>query len=164
KPLSYVGQAHSVTAGGSYAWTTSITIPQLVGGSYHLFVVVDDPRYGYQISESSKVNNTNSVLVTVQVPDLAPASIAAPAALSVGQAVSVVCVVTNQGNGSGLGGWYDTIYLSTNAALNANDQPLGYVYQNHNVAGASSYAWTNTITILQLVGGSYHLFVVADDP
>ena len=164
QPLSYVGQAHSVTAGGSYAWTNTITIPQVVGGSYHLFVVADDPYYGNQISESSKANNTNSVLFTVQVPDLAPAVPGLPALVSVGQSVAVVGVVTNQGNGSGLGGWYDGIYLSTNTVLNATDQPLSYVYQNHGVAAAGNYGWTNTITIPQVVGGSYRLFVVADDP
>src|SRR5207249_249289 len=105
-----------------------------------------------------------SVSVTVQVADLAPATIGAPAAVSVGQAMAVVCVVTNQGNGSGLGGWYDGIYLSINAVLNASDQPLSSVYQNHNVVAAGSYAWTNTITIPQVVGGAYRLFVVADDP
>ena len=98
-------QNHSVAGGGSYAWTNSITIPQLVGGSYHLFVVADDPRYGYQVSESSKANNTNSVSVTVQVADLALGSISALAAVSVGQAVPVTCVVTNQGTGGGFGGW-----------------------------------------------------------
>src|SRR5207247_9622484 len=113
--------------------------------------------YGYQNSESSKANNTNSVAVTVQVPDLAPASIAVPAAVSVGQAVSVSCVVTNQGNGSISGGWYDGIYLSANAALNANDRPVSYIYQNHNVAAAGSYAWTNTTTIPQVTAGSYYL-------
>src|SRR5437016_1138812 len=103
-------------------------------------------------------------MVTVEVPDLAPASIAAPAALSVGQPVSVVGVVTNQGNGGGLGYWYDGIYLSTNTVLSASDQPLSYVCQSHSVTAGGSYAWTNSITIPQVVGGSYHLFVVADDP
>src|SRR5437879_2404903 len=162
--LSYVYQNHNVTADSRYAWTNTITIPQVVGGAYSLFVVANDPRYGYQISEASKANNTNSVLVTVQVPDLAPAVPSLPALVSVGQSVAVVCVVTNQGNGGGLGYWYDGIYLSTNTVLSPSDQPLSYVGQAHSVTAGGSYTWTNTITIPQLVGGSYHLFVVANDP
>src|SRR5207302_349710 len=126
--------------------------------------VADDPYYGNQISEASKANNTNSVGVLVQVPDLAPLSIAAPASVSAGQSVAVACVVTNQGNGSGLGYWYDTIYLSTNAVLNATDGALEYAYLNHNVAASGAYSWTNTVTIPQLAAGPYHLFVVADVP
>ena len=58
------------------------------------------------------------------MPDLAPAVPGLPAFVSVGQAVTVVGVVTNQGNGGGLGYWYDGIYLSTNTVLSASDQPL----------------------------------------
>src|SRR5438046_5105203 len=141
-------------------------MPPIVGVTYRLFLVAADPRYGsyYPLPDASPIYNTNSLLVTVQVPDLAPSSIGAPAAVSVGQSVSVVCVVTNQGNGGGLGYWYDGIYLSTNTALSASDQPLSYVGQAHSVTAGGSYAWTNSITIPQLVGGSYHLFVVANDP
>src|SRR5262249_44869369 len=144
--------------------TNTITIPQVTGGLYHLFVVADDPSYGYPVSESSKANNTNSVSVTIQVPDLAPAVPGLPAAVSVGQSVSVGCVVTNQGNGGGLAYWYDVIYLSTNTVLNATDQPLSSVGQSHIVMPGGLYSWTNTITIPQLAGGAYHLFVVVDDP
>src|SRR5439155_603194 len=164
RPVSYVFQNHTVTPSGTYSWTNTITIPQLAGGLYHLFVVADDPYYGYQVSESSKTNNTISVAVSVQVADLAPASITAPAAVSVGQAVPVACVVTNQGAGGGFGRWYDRIYLSTNAVLNPGDQPLSSVGQAHSVTAGGSYTWTNSITIPQIVGGTYRLFVVADDP
>src|SRR5439155_696398 len=164
QPLAYVYLNHSVAGSGAYAWTNTVTISQVAAGPYHLFVVADDAYYGLQISESTKANNTNSVVVTVQVADLAPVSISAPAVVSGGQAVPVACVVTNQGNGSAIGYWYDGIYLSTNAVLNASDRPLDYTYQNHSVAAGGSYAWTNSINIAQLVGGPYNLFVVADDP
>jgi len=78
--------------------------------------------------------------------------------------MSIACVVTNQGSGSGLGYWYDTIYLSSNAVLNASDRPSSYVYQNHSVLAGTNYAWTNTFTIPQIPAGTYNLFVVADDP
>jgi len=139
RPVSYLYQNHNVAASGAYAWTNTITVPQVIGGTYYLFVVADDPYYGNQISEASKANNTNSVLLTVQVPDLAPASIAAPAAISPGQVVAVVSVVTNTGNGSANGYWYDTIYLSSNTVLNAIDRPLTYVYRNHSVTAAGGY-------------------------
>ena len=52
-----------IAVSGTYGWTINVTIPQVAGGTYRLFVVANDPLYGLQVAEGSKANNTNSVLV-----------------------------------------------------------------------------------------------------
>jgi hypothetical protein len=150
----------TVAAGGSYAWTNSVSLPQEPAGTYYLFVVVD---YQSQVYESTKTNNTSAALALAPVtPDLAPVSVSAPAAGTVGQSVSVTCVVTNQGLGSASGTWYDGIYFSSNSVFGANATRLPGVGGNHNVAAGSSYAWTNSVTLPQVPAGTYYLFVVVD--
>ena len=59
--LGYVPQSHNVAAGGSYAWTNSVTVPQ-TPGAYYIFVVADDPYYGSVVYEVTKTNNTSAAL------------------------------------------------------------------------------------------------------
>jgi hypothetical protein len=60
--LIEVGRNHTVAAGSSYRWTNSVALPQVPAGMYYLFVVVDDPAYGYPVYESTKNNNTNAAV------------------------------------------------------------------------------------------------------
>ena len=163
--ISAVGLTHNVAAGGSYTWTNSVGLPQVPAGTYYVFVVVDDPTYGYVVYESTKTNNTSTASpITVTVPDLAPVSVSAPVSGVSGSSIQIACVVTNQGSGSASGNWCDGIYFSSSPVFGTNATQVASVGLTHNVAGGSSYAWTNSVNLPQVPAGSYYLFVVVDDP
>jgi CARDB/Immunoglobulin domain len=165
--LTSVYENHSVTANGSYAWTNSVSLPQVPAGTYYLFVVVDDPSvYGDVVYEVTKTNNVSpAIALSAVTPDLAPVSVGLPASGVAGTSIQVSCVVTNQGTGSASGPWADGIYFTSNAVPNVtNATLLTSVYENHSVTANGSYAWTNSVTLPQVQAGTYYLFVVVDDP
>ena len=65
--LTEVVNSNTIPVGGSYAWTSSPTLPQVPAGTYYLFVVVDDQS---RIYESTKTNNTSMAvpIMTLQCP------------------------------------------------------------------------------------------------
>ena len=67
-PSTYVYQNHNVAAGGLYAWTNTVGLPQLGSGTYYLFVRVADPYYGNQLYEANKTNNTSTALPLTSSP------------------------------------------------------------------------------------------------
>jgi hypothetical protein len=75
-PSTYVYQNHNVAAGGLYAWTNTVGLPQLGSGTYYLFVRVADPYYGSQLYEANKTNNTSAGLALTAPPGLATGLIA----------------------------------------------------------------------------------------
>src|SRR5205823_3080325 len=96
--LSQVYANHSVDAGGSYAWTNTVTLPQVPAGTYYLYVVVDDPYWGLQVYEATKTNNSSAALALAAVIPALSLLDSLPILAGVsGTSVQVACVVTNQG-------------------------------------------------------------------
>jgi subtilase family serine protease len=163
--LAYVPQTHNVAAGSSYGWTNSTTLPQVRSGLYYLFVVVDDPKYGYPVYEVTKTNNTSAALaLTTLTPDLVPLSLLSPTTITStipNPTVQIVLAVTNQGNGSAVGCWYDWLYLSTNASL-AGSIASGAWYNCWNLAPNGSYSLTNDVVLSLGQSGTYYLLFKTD--
>jgi uncharacterized repeat protein (TIGR01451 family) len=157
-------QNHNISAASSYSWTNTVPIPATATNAYYLFVVVDDPYEGDFVSEETKTNNIGELALATAAPDLAPVSLQVPVVSVAGGTVSVVCTVTNQGAASAQGTWYDGIYGSVNSVFDGNAVRLLEPSLSHNVAAGGNYAWTNSVTMPQISGQSYYLFVVVDDP
>ena len=154
-------QSQLLTSSSSYTRTNTVTLPEWPGGICYLILRVDDYDYVY---ESDETDNVSVALpITLTLPDLVPTSVTAPTAGVSGQSIQVVYSVTNRGNGPALPGWYDQLYLSTNATWESTDYPLGYRYQNQAVTNGSSYTVTNTVTLAQWPGGTYYLILKVDD-
>lgn len=170
----YVNQ--SLAPGAVYRQTNSVILPMSVSGSFTLFVQVD--AYNY-VFESNKLNNVSSgVSGTFSLgpaPDLAPVKFVLATNSVVlyptgpqTPTVQVSWLVTNQGNGSASGYWYDDIYISTNntiaGAVNSANY-WEYWATNYGTAPLNpggSYGQTNTV-YLPPQSGSYYLILSVND-
>jgi subtilase family serine protease len=157
--LGYVNRNQSVASGGSYTWTNSVTLSQWQPGVYYLILKTDRDA---NVFESSETNNTQAFPVTLSAPDLVPTNLTWTAEAVAGKPLTLVGVVTNQGNSTAQAGWYDYVYLSSNEVWDAQDVSLGNVYRNLSVASGASYTWTNTMTLSQWQPGTYYLILKTD--
>ena len=148
---------HSVSAGGSYTSSLGVSLPNVAAGSYYL---IGFPNSGGNLWESSSANNTLAVPITLGIPDLEPVSVTWSGQPVAGQGLTLNMVVTNIGNGSANGDWYDTWALSTNATL-AGAVPNGTFstgyYSGHSVSAGGSYAVSLGVSLPNVAAGSYYL-------
>src|SRR5205814_1781610 len=112
--------------GGSYAWTNTVTLPQVPAGTYYLYVEIGRASCRERVYNSAKANKLSANLDLTEVtPDLAPVQWSSPVAGVSGTSVQVTCVVTNQGSGSASGYWYDGIYFISKGVLETNAVVFG---------------------------------------
>ncbi len=147
----------------------AVTLPGDAFGNYYVFVFAD--AYDQLYEFTSNGNNTNydatapgspmNVLGTP--PDLTVLSpITAPTSALAGNQISVQFTVQNQGAFDATGGWWDTVYLSSDAVFDPNnDTPIGSAVQNGLVAG-NQYGRNITATVPGCMNGTYYLFAVTD--
>jgi subtilase family serine protease len=159
--LGYVTRSQPVAAGAGHTWTNTMTLPSWQPGAYYLIVKAD---YGSAVFEISETNNEIARPITLTAPDLAPTNLVwTNSQVIANRSLTILCTVTNVGNGTALPTWYDYVYLSSNATWDAQDTYLGYVTRSQPVAAGAGYTWTNTVTIPSWLPGSYYLIVKADN-
>ena len=88
-----------------------------------------------------------------------PFSVAANAAA--GQNFTVIYQVDNESSNAATGPWTDSIYLSTQTALNSSSVLLGRLQQTGSAANGQ-YTGTLTASVPGLVPGSYYVVVLVD--
>ncbi|HEY5909679.1 MAG TPA: CARDB domain-containing protein [Verrucomicrobiae bacterium] len=95
------------------------------------------------------------------LPDLVPAGLEAPTALTgtPGPTVTVAWSTVNQGSGSAVGYWNDAIYLSYNPWLDGSSAYVGSDSGTAPLAPGESYRRTNTVTLPVFESGIYYLFL-----
>jgi len=111
--------------GAEYSQFQSVTLPATNAGNYFLILRVDS---GNALYESNEADNDLASPITLAVADLAPVGLAAPAKAAFGQPLPITWTVTNQGPVDALPNWVDRLYVSGDATLDAEDQPLGADY------------------------------------
>jgi hypothetical protein len=125
------------------------------------------PGYSYYLTITNTSSAAENVGVTMSVPvDLMPVSLIAPTNIistRPNPTVQVAWGVTNQGAATASGGWYDTVWFSTNGVLDANSINIGsfWVY-SQTVPVHGSYWQTNSVTLPLSGSGNYTLFVQVD--
>ena len=85
-------------------------------GSYFIIAAAD---YANAQSESSEADNFCSAPITLTLPplpDLAVASVSAPANALPGQPIELVWVVTNRGAATAAGTWYENVFVTNTAS------------------------------------------------
>lgn len=112
-----------LSAGEGYAFTNTVSLPGQPPGNYFLVLVADGNNY---IVEGDETDNAKALPITLIAPDLAPVALSAPAVAVSQQVIPVSWAVTNTGTGAAQPGWYDVVYLSTNAVWDEQDAPLGF--------------------------------------
>ncbi len=175
--------------GNSYTSSLHYTLPQGISGSYYYLVKTD--IYDQVFENQNETDNLGSVLVNVELtppPDLqvvarnpnnneweSSVHISAPGGLWSGQAATVTWAVTNRGDGTtqAPGGWYDRVYLSTDASTDYGngDILLGTWYYNAaadgQLASGASYTRSGSVTLpigmpADGVPTTYYFYVVTD--
>jgi subtilase family serine protease len=152
-----------LAAGAFYSQTQRIGLPQVPNGTYYLFLQVDRDNYVY---ESNEANNTRSVAITIASPDLVPSSLTAPSRAVAGEEIGISWEVVNQADGEAgvdwSSGWHDQIYFSSNATWDEQDTLVGTSWITETLAAEQSYTRTISLTLPQVPGGTYYLFLHTD--
>ncbi|HVV71236.1 MAG TPA: CARDB domain-containing protein, partial [Verrucomicrobiae bacterium] len=157
-------ETSSLPAGGTYWRTNTCTLPVIQSGAYYLNFTTDASRTLYE-SDFSNNSVTVPVNFTIQPADLAPVVLQAPATLTAPPRPDVVVAwgVTNQGLGSALGYWQDTLYLSPTPDFGPSTFALLNSYQTGPVEAQGIYWQTNSITLPVTQSGTYYLMFRADN-
>ncbi len=167
--ISYASQwsvTNSVPAGGSYWRTNTVRLPVTADGTYYLVFQTDSGNY---LRESDVSNNVISVPVTfhIHLPDLAPVALQAPTQLTgpPNPVLNLVWGVTNWGGGAAQSdyGWYDMIYLSTNAVLDDSAMWVGSARETNSIPAGGSYWRTNAVRLPVVQSGTYYVFFAANN-
>ena len=132
---------NSVGANGQYEQTASVTLPlsnTVVDGSYYILVKTDADTNQTELDENNNVAKSAIALTVPPTPDLVVSNIVAPTEAFSGQDIEVTWTITNNGDANATGTWTDTIYLSNDAEVGA-DQQYG------------SFSFTGTIEVGQSI-------------
>jgi subtilase family serine protease len=162
--LDQVQRSGSLLVNGSYTVNRTMTLPE-VTGNYRIIVRTD--RFNSVVEGALKNNNDRASdpinISQSPVPDLQVTSVSAPVTAFTGQQMTVSYMVHNQGSGIASGmGWYDTIYLSQDAALDDSDRVVGSVYRAGPLNNGQSYSIFQEVTLPPGLSGEYHLIVRTD--
>jgi predicted outer membrane repeat protein len=97
-------------------------------------------------------------------PDLVVSSVAHPANTFSGTTIPLTWTVTNQGEATAMGSWYDVVYLTADTILNTADAlRVGTYKHTGNLPIDSSYSRNIEVTIPIEYVGDYRFFVITDN-
>jgi len=158
-PVGSAVQTTAVAVGGTYSRTVAMTIPNVPAGNWFAILMVDA---GDVVVEQRADNNTRAVPITVQTPDLAPTAFDVPATADADAALALSWTVANQGTGEARSPWTDTVFLSTDAVLDAGDTQVGAPLHNLALAANGTYERSLTVPLPAVPAGSYFLILRVD--
>jgi len=163
--LAWLGGEWGLPSGGSYTRDEEVSLPGgLPTGPAYILIMTD---VDYRVPELDEGNNLYTIPVTVAVPDvdLQVTDATAPASAELGTGVSVSWTVLNAGTEDALGDWYDSVYVSADAQLDAGDEERGSYSQDGRSPLAAGASYTQNATVYPTAGGprgSVYLLFVTD--
>ncbi len=134
------------------------------GASAGSFAVFNSPRInGAPAFVTSFTPARLDLVGATSAADLAVGDISlTPTTGTTGQDLTVNYTVNNPGTVTATGSWTDSVYLSTDTTLSADDILLGRVTHSGDVAGLSGYSGALTAPLPGVIDGTYHVIIVAD--
>jgi len=177
----FVEQGTIALAGGPAQWNSYLYNNPQDGGQTNF--IFDEflgtpnnwpwaPGYTYYLAVTNMSANAENFGVYLSLPaDLAPVAFTAPTSVvsaAPNPTIQAIWSVTNQGTATTVGGWYDTVWFSTNGVLDGNSMNLGNFWcvggwwSPQAVPPGGSYWQTNSVTLPMTRSGNYTLFVQAD--
>ncbi|MCM0593810.1 MAG: CARDB domain-containing protein [Gloeotrichia echinulata DEX184] len=169
---TYLNQRYTSTetplaAGATYSVNNlGFTLPGgAIGqaGNRYLLVVTDALNYQ---SETNDNNNVKAIPLTItgSNADLTITTINAPTNVSTQQNIAVSWTGKNIGNlATTASYWYDRVYISSDATLDASDTYLNETYGYRTLTPGQEYNLGLNVTIPQGRTGTQYLLVVADN-
>ncbi|WP_240356376.1 CARDB domain-containing protein [Myxococcus eversor] len=150
----------TLAPGASYTTTKSAALPGVPAGDWYLLFRADNTGV---MGEKDDANNAwSAVPLTVTNPDLKPTAFTAPTAAGGQSMVPLSWTVTNAGAGSAIPGWYDHVYLSTDATYGSGDKEVTSQGRNSSLAPGASYTATTTARLPGVPAGTYYLLLRSD--
>ena len=134
--------------------TWNCTISDMEEGTNTVTVTAIDVA-GNQTQKTAQI-----VYTALIAPDLTIIAVIPPAATATGQQITVPVTVKNQGTGSS-GGFYVSLYLSTDGAITTSDASLGQQYVSSLAVGAQQ-TLNFTVKVPAVTAGTYHIGAIAD--
>jgi subtilase family serine protease len=166
---TYLGQAVNpsyLNPNDSYSNSLTVTLPRGIDGNYY-FLVQADGFYNYVTEVGNEGDNWGSGGPTdvnlTPPPDLQVTAVNAPNGAFSGQPMNLSWTVTNAGTGRTLEtAWYDRVFMSADATLDAGDRFLGDFYHSGALNAGANYTGSATVNLPIGVAGSFFFFVQSD--
>ena len=167
--LGEVINNRELEVGESYSVSTIVSLPYGLNRYVYIVVVVDinenlgDPAV---IGDTQMLHSLSSHSFLVEngpLPDLVTAPLQTSTIFRSGEPASLTFQVMNQGDRAISGLWYDTVYLSRNAALDEFDIRLRTIKNNGSLEIQSAYTQNVDAFIpYNLPSSEYYLFFETD--
>lgn len=154
----------TIPAGGSVTRTQTVTLPPDLVGGFYLHVAANAGG----LAEADTANNTaltprKTQFGQQEYPDLKVTAATAPPQAFSGKDAVVTWAVTNAGAGAtSAPAWYDRVWLSTDATLDAGDTFLGDAENPAYLPAGEGYNAALTVRLPRGIDGTYYLLVEAD--
>ncbi|OGP93795.1 MAG: hypothetical protein A2157_12395 [Deltaproteobacteria bacterium RBG_16_47_11] len=158
-----LGSVYVNNLGGGVQQTVTLntTIPTSLNGSYYIGAITDSRS---SVAESNENNNSlvgNQISLASAMPDIILLSVSGPSSASLGKSIPVTVVVRNQGTTSS-GGFYVSVYLSSDATITTNDSKIGTTYLNGLATNAEQRVTVNGQVPSKFSLGKYYVGAIAD--
>ncbi len=169
--FSWFNGVEGLAVGDSYSLARRISLPPVPLDSF-LILRTDA---GGVLADPQLANNilaTPLQVAPARLPDLKVSPTLSPSAADPGQKIALAWTVTNFGTGSAVGqvnpvsfsGWTDAVFLSQDPVLDALDQRLATVGNEHSpLAPSDQYTAAIDVTLPLDATGDQYLLFVADD-
>ena len=151
-----------------YSVSTIVTLPYGINRYVYLIVVVDvngNLGEAIVIGDMQILHVVSSYSFLVEngpLPDLTTSAVLTSTQYRSGEPATLQFQVTNLGENAASGVWYDTLYLSRNAALDEVNR-LMTIQNNGSLERQASYNQTVTVFIpYSVFSGEYYLFIETD--
>ena len=155
--LGTAAWVQSLQPGESYLQNKTVTLPSAKPGLHELLLRVDS---GFEVEETSEVNNTTSIEVDIVSPDLAMVDLEASAIAD--GTFEVRWRVANVGHVDAFPGWVDTLYISATNHITAAAIPISSMPRSAMLATNNSYAVTQHVALPLIDAGDYYLIAYTD--
>ena len=167
--LGTVPHSGVLGAGMDYSQNALLTPPLCLSGTYYLIISTDA---GGQIPEydptlDAEANNTRATSGTVAIaaapiPDLIVPNVSAAGPVTAGTLLTLSWTVKNQGAGSAVTPWSDTIYLSQSAVFDGSARQVGNFAAPATLIAGSSYTQKQQVTVPSDLAGPYYVYVITN--
>ncbi|MFM6436862.1 MAG: Calx-beta domain-containing protein, partial [Microcystis panniformis] len=165
--LGSVKHQGEVASDGNYTASLTATLPPGISGPYYAFVVTDSTSKVFEAGADG--NNThfdgNATVIEIPPPaDLQVTAITLPATGITGEPPTkpITWTVTNTGDATAVGTWYDAVYLSADGTWDLGDALIATVIHTGNIASQASYTASTNAILPGAIPGDYQVIVRSD--
>ena len=167
--LGEIVHNRDLQVGEAYYVSTEMLLPYEVNRYVYIAVIVDvngnlgDPAVIGDMQILHAISPSSFLVEDGPLPDLTITPLLSSTAYRSGEPATLHFQVINRGQSTASGPWYDTIYLSRNAALDESDNRLVTVRNSRNLEIRMLYNQTIDVFMpYNLPSGDYYLFFVTD--